>query len=63
MKNIFIFGILILIFSVSCCYSFNDTQNLLYLQAYFNHQNVEKVSNYQGQIVSYSATLRDPSYM
>lgn len=40
------------------CYSFNDTKNLLYLQAYFNNRNVKKVNDYHQEMSHYSANLK-----
>lgn len=57
-------GILVSISLFSFSYSFNDTENLLYLQAYYNHQNVEKVNTFhQGSRMSrYSTNLKVDDY-
>ncbi|QUE32048.1 hypothetical protein [Francisella philomiragia] len=66
MKQItsFFVGTMISISLFSFSYSFNDTENLLYLQAYYNKQNVEKVNTFkQGSRMSrYSTNLKVDDY-
>ncbi|MEY8765345.1 MULTISPECIES: hypothetical protein [Francisella] len=63
-KLIFVFvRVAILIFLFCFCYSFNDTRDLLYLQTYFDTQNVEKVNVYhRGSRMSEYSTNRKVDY-
>ncbi|MEY8702134.1 hypothetical protein AB4F11_03740 [Francisella philomiragia] len=60
----FLVGAMILFSLFNFSYSFNDTENLLYLQAYYNKQNVEKVNTFhQGSRMSrYSTNLKVDDY-
>ncbi|MEY8702135.1 hypothetical protein AB4F11_03745 [Francisella philomiragia] len=54
----------ILIFLFSCCYSFNDTRDLLYLQAYFDKQNIKKVDIFHSDpsVSEYSTNRKVDAY-
>ncbi|MBK2077451.1 hypothetical protein Q0N14_08685 [Francisella tularensis subsp. mediasiatica] len=55
-------AVLISILLFNSGYSLNDTENLLYLQAYFNKRNVEKVNDYHTEMTRYSANLKINDY-
>ncbi|WP_044247322.1 hypothetical protein [Francisella hispaniensis] len=58
-KKIIVFmAVLMSILLFNSGYSINDTENLLYLQAYFNNRNVDKVDDYHQEMTRYSANLR-----
>ena len=62
-KKIIVFmAVLISMLLFNSCYSLNDTENLLYLQAYFNNRNVEKVNDYHQEMSRYSANLKINDY-
>ncbi|ABI82759.1 hypothetical protein FM755_02485 [Francisella tularensis] len=62
-KKIIVFmAVLIPILLFNSGYSLNDTENLLYLQAYFNKRNVEKVNDYHTEMTRYSANLKINDY-
>ncbi|AJI61500.1 hypothetical protein IBE20_01515 [Francisella tularensis subsp. novicida] len=55
-------AVLISILLFNSGYSINDTENLLYLQAYFNKRNAEKVNDYHTEMTRYSANLKINDY-
>ncbi|APC91851.1 MULTISPECIES: hypothetical protein [Francisella] len=62
-KKIVVFmAVLISMLLFNCCYSLNDTENLLYLQAYFNNRNVKKVNDYHQEMNRYPANLKMSRY-